>query len=125
MKKYKFHSIKEITSTSYSQENGISSVEHYNDFRKNGTLKWSSDNKTVSDSELFKEATYSFGEIVKSISVRSILEDEKGEIHETLAVNVLTKSVIEQRHRAFGRCYTYCPHKHMRDTGIYYLKIRL
>ena len=99
-------------------------MEHYNDGRK-VDLKWKSDNKSISNSDLFKLSTYSLREIVKSISVRSILEDETGEIYESLAINVLTKSVIEQRHRAFGRCYTYCPSKHMRDTGVYYLKIRL
>ena len=88
-------------------------------------MKWTSSNKNVSDRQLFEQATYSFRDIVNSISVRSIFEDENGEINERLDVSVLTKSVIEQRHRAFGRCYTYSPHKHMIDTGIYYIKIKL
>jgi len=31
----------------------------------------------------------------------------------------------EQRHRGFGRCYTFHPLKKYRDLGIYYYKIQM
>ena len=79
----------------------------------------------ISSHELFKQATYSFRDIVKSISIRTIFEDELEESNNRVDLSVVSGSVIEQRHRLFGRCYTYCPEQSIRDLGVYYLKIKL
>ena len=40
-------------------------------------------------------------------------------------LNDLDASFVEQRHRAFGKCYTLYPAKWIREHGIYYYKIQL
>ena len=107
------------------KENGISSVDHYNDLRKNN-LNWTSNDTSISSHELFNMATYSFDDIVKSIKARTIYEDDKGDLNLTaLGMDEKQNSVVEQRHRRFGRCYTYCPETPLKELGIYYLSIIL
>ena len=107
------------------KENGISSTDHYNDLRKT-KLNLTSNDTNISRHELFNMATYSFDEIVKSIKARTIYEDDKGDFNLTgLDMDEKHNSVVEQRHRRFGRCYTYCPETPLKELGIYYLSIIL
>ena len=79
----------------------------------------------MSQQQLFIEATYSFKEIVKSISVRCIQQNAKGDFFHRLDLTKSQNWITEQRHRGFGRCYTYHPEPHMRNMGIYYIKLEL
>ena len=36
-----------------------------------------------------------------------------------------SSNMREQRHRGFGRCYTYHPAQNYRNYGIYYMKFTL
>ena len=104
--------------------NGILSVDKYNDLRK-GSLNWSSNNTEITSNQLFNDATYSFSEIVKSLSVRTIFEDANKEFKFRVDINETRGSIVEQRHRGFGRCYTYCPETSVKNLGVYYIKIKL
>lgn len=72
-------------------------------------------------------ATNSFKNIVKSLSIRTISEDDEGDF----LVKVVTEtarmgnSITEQRHRKYGRCFTYYPPRSQQQLGIYYMKIQL
>ena len=37
----------------------------------------------------------------------------------------LNHTITEQRHRPYGKCYTFHPNNQMRENGIYYLKITM
>ena len=107
------------------KENGILSIDHYNDLRKHN-LNWTSNDTSMSSHELFNMATYSFDDIVKSINARTVYEDDNGDFKLTaLDMDETHNSVVEQRHRRFGRCYTYCPETPLKELGIYYLSIIL
>ena len=95
--------------------------KHYNDGRKNN-LTWSS-NSTLTDQELFRDVTYDFHEMVKRIYVRFIRQNKtNGATNIANLQNDIDGSVKEQRHRSFGRCYTFHPRKDIRDLGVYYIK---
>ena len=103
---------------------GIPSVNNYN-YKED--LWWSSNDTKISSQKLFMLATNSFKDIVKSLSIRTISEDEEGDF----LVKVVTEtarmgnSITEQRHRKYGRCYTYYPPQSQQRLGIYYIKIQL
>ena len=104
------------------QANGISSIKRYN-YKTN--LNWTSNNTLLSRQQLFYKVTYSFQEIIKSISIRYMTKDEKGEFFRNLGLNEIRNLITEQRHRGFGRCYTFYPETYMRNLGIYYIKLAL
>ena len=106
----------------YLQVHGISTVDNYN-YKNN--LNWTSNDTTVSKHQLFNAATYSFNEIVESVSVRTILEDENGDFLIKVDMNEVHGSITEQRHRRYGRCYTYHPEQSVEELGIYYVKVQL
>ena len=120
---------------SWFQEHGISSRKNYNDGRKDRTLTWSSNDSSVDQQELFRDATYNFTEIVKRIYIRFIQADTNGKVGEIGKTNLDLKnktilednldSIQEQRHRGFGRCYTFYPKKEILDLGVYYIKFYL
>ena len=94
----------------------------YNDARKNN-VTWSSNNASLTDQELFKDVTYEFDEIVKRIYVRFIRQNKtNGETKISNLQDDIEGSVKEQRHRSFGRCYTFHPRREIRDQGVYYIK---
>ena len=37
----------------------------------------------------------------------------------------LPNSIKEQRHRVFGKCYTFIAERDIKDFGVYYIKIKL
>ena len=53
------------------QENGIPEIKQYN--KKN--INWSSNQTDTSESELFDEVTYQFGDIVQEFTVRYFKAD--------------------------------------------------
>ena len=77
----------------------------------------------MTDQELFKDVTYEFDEIVKRIYVRFIRRNKANGAQKISHLeDDIEGSVKEQRHRSFGRCYTFHPKKEIRDLGIYYVK---
>ena len=89
------------------QTHGIRNVKKYNDARKNNTLIWVSNDTTVNQQALYKNATYDFNEIVKRIYVRYIAVDKDGKIGTEIALDGKSTSIKEQRHRGLRRCYTF------------------
>ena len=106
------------------QEHGILSVKNYNDGRKK-TLTWVSNDTSVDQQKLFKEATYNLTEIVKRIFVRYIQADKNGKTQTNIDFEDNLDSIKEQRHRKFGRCYTFHPEKDIRNLGVYYIRTYL
>ena len=106
------------------QDHGILSRKHYNDGRKRA-LTWISNDTEVNQQQLFRDATYNFTEITKKIYVRYIQADKNGKTNKVIDLENGSKSVKEQRHRGFGRCYTYHPEQSIRDLGVYYTKFYL
>ena len=97
-------------------------MKSYN-YKDNTT--WTSNDTTVSHKQLFNKATYSLNEIIKRLLVRTIFADKHGGYTFEVDVSKRQESLIEQRHRAFGRCYTFHPEKKLRGLGIYYVKAEL
>ena len=60
------------------------------------------------------------------VYVRTFLSDSAtGLAHLKPDVSLDGGEFREQRHRSFGRCYTFHPRKEARERGIYYIKMRL
>ena len=88
-------------------------------------MNWTSNDENTSTQKLFNDATYSLKELVKRIKIRTIYADKHGSYSFDVDLNILHNSITEQRHRMFGRCYTYHPEKKFRDLGIYYINTEL
>ena len=104
------------------QRNGIASIQQYN---HKTNLDWSSNDSSVTEQQLFLEATYNLDEIAKKIQIRLIRSDENGTFLKSLDLFNSQKWITEQRHRKFGRCYTMYPDDFTRSLGIYYIKFQL
>ena len=117
-----FTSIANVSLFIWFQAHGIPSVKNYN-YKKN--LNWTSNDTTVGQELLFNMVTYSVNEIIKLLSVRTIFADGHGRYTFEVDISKKQESLIEQRHRSFGRCYTFHPEKKLRDLGIYYIKAEL
>ena len=80
----------------------------------------------VNQQQLFMDATYNLTGIVKRIKIRYIRADKDGIMSiENLDLKNNLDSFKEQRHRSFGRCYTFYPRKSIRDLGVYYAEFYL
>ena len=79
----------------------------------------------ISRQKLFLKATYSLEELVKKVRIRYLEADKNGTFSEVLQLKETAKWVTEQRHRNFGRCYTFYPEKYMQELGIYYIALEL
>ena len=123
--------------------------ERLNDYiNTNIGLNWTSNDTSVSETELFEKATYEVDELVKRFYVRFFKANpvsynfsilfvgiwySKEFFSKDLDLSTNTKlelsndnpSIQEQRHRSFGRCYTIYPAENIRSVGIYYYKIDL
>ena len=106
------------------QQHGIPSVKNYN-YGKTRNLTWTSNDTLVDQQELFKIATYNFTEIVKQIYVRFMQADPNGRTETYIDVKDNSDSIKEQRHRFFGRCYTFHPELAIRSLGVDYIKAYL
>jgi len=105
-------------------DHGISPRSAYNDLRK-GPGNWTSSKAGVSRSELFELVTYEPGEIVKEIYVRFNKYNPDVGDNYVKVQEFNSSNMREQRHRGFGRCYTYHPAQNYRNYGIYYMKFTL
>ena len=100
------------------------SIENYNYNKIN--LTWASQTMNLSEQRLFLEATYNVNDMISEIMIRLIKSDDKDGFSMTLKHLEQKQSyIVELRHRKFGRCYTFYPDKHMRNHGIYYIKLKL
>ena len=79
----------------------------------------------MSEQNLFLEASHSISDIVKAMKIRYLQADKNGKFSENLKIQDNASWVSEQRHRKFGRCYTFYPDTDMQYLGIYYMKIEL
>ena len=79
----------------------------------------------LSEQKLFLEASYSINDIVRTIKIRYLHADKSGSFGENLKIADNASWISEQRHRKFGRCYTFYPDTDMQYMGIYYMKIEL
>ena len=79
----------------------------------------------TTEQQLFVDATYSINDIIRTISIRYLQADKNGKFSEGLKIQDNASWVSEQRHRKFGRCYTFYPDTDMKYIGIYYIKIEL
>ena len=104
------------------QKNAIKSVRNYN-FKHD--LNWNSNDTNITDQQLFTKSTFALTEIVKRLKVRTIFSDSHGTYSFEIDLNMAIDSFTEQRHRLFGRCYTYHPEHKFRELGIYYMNIEL
>ena len=104
------------------QSNGIMSVRKYN-FKYD--LNWTSNNSEITKQHLFAKATFKLSEIVKKLKIRTIGADNSKSYSFEVDLSTANNSFTEQRHRKFGRCYSYYPEHHFRELGIYYITIVL
>ena len=106
----------------FLQNNAIKSVRNYN-FKYN--LSWQSNDTNITDQQLFTKSTFALTEIIKRLKVRTIFSDNHGTYSFEIDLIMANDSFTEQRHRLFGRCYTYHPEYKFRELGIYYMNMEL
>ena len=89
-------------------------------------------------------ATWDASEVFLSIHARSFLSTKNGTFWHHIFPNLnhissnnaqnetnikspeLSRVMLtEQRHRKFGRCYTFHPAKWLGELGVYYIKLKL
>ena len=105
----------------FHQNHGVNSVEDY--IKRN--LTWCSKNAKISDQTLFIDATYEVEEILEEIAIRFIKSNHDSNISTKLRHFKKMPYIEEQRHRKFGRCYTFRPDTRMQQLGIYYITLKL
>ena len=88
-------------------------------------LNWTSNNSEITKQQLFAKATFELSEVVKKLKIRTIGADDSHSYSFEVDLSMAKHSFTEQRHRKFGRCYSYCPEHHFRELGIYYITIVL
>ena len=106
------------------------STDNYNKFRPMNwntpsNLNWTSNNTNIDNQELFTSVTLSYNEIVKKVRVRSVTENDNREFWHKIKGNSLKNSINEQKHRKFGRCYTFYPDSSLLKLGVYYIEVYL
>ena len=74
---------------------------------------------------MFQDVTYNLTAMVKKLYVRFIRADENGKPSAYIDLENTRETFKEQRHRSFGRCYTFHPNQEILDLGVYYSKIWL
>ncbi len=108
------------------QQHGIASKKNYH---YGVNMTWSSNRTEVSEEELFDQATASFGDLFETVYFRFFKAGRDGRFnvkYKDLGNSSISQRlwVREQRHRAFGKCYTLTPEPWMRRLGIYYLRLQ-
>ena len=99
----------------------MNSVKHY--IKRN--LTWCSKTAKISDQQLFIDASYEVDEIIEEIALRFIKSNEDRRISTRLSNFKKKPYIEEQRHRKYGRCYTFHPDTTMQQLGIYYITLKL
>lgn len=98
--------------------------------------EWAANDSKITAKELFDLATYDLWELIDQIYVRFFELDFNGEAGEgskgktgvTITQDNLEKfdvTIVEQREKQYGKCYTLIVGEKIRSLGIYYLKIRM
>ena len=105
------------------QANGIDGRQAYN--QKNAKYyDWKGNQTGLNAKQLFLNATYSLTELVAYLTVRTFVSKE-GQSQVKVELSTQHERFREQRHRHFGRCFTYYPERSIRQRGIYYMKWKL
>ena len=99
----------------------MNSVEDY--IKRN--LTWCSKTANISQQKLFIDATYEVEEIIEEIKMRFMHSNHDSNIFTKLKHFKKNPYIEEQRHRKFGRCYTFHPDTRMQQLGIYYITLKL
>ena len=74
---------------------------------------------------LYQMATYNFTEVVQKIEIHALRPDNNGNKLNIMDLDNITESVVEQRVRHLGRCYTYAPKPSIRKLGVDHVSIQL
>ena len=88
-------------------------------------MTWTSNDTSITESELYDLVTYNLTEMVKEIDVRYTEPNANGKLRSLVDINHNLSSFKEQGHRYFGRCYTFHPKENAEQPGIYYIKATL
>ena len=99
-------------------------MKYYNG--DNSLLSWSSNHTNISEKDLFEAITYDKLEMIKSWRIRLLKEKDNGTMYVKMNLTEDNSEIFtEQRHRAFGKCYTLHPPKEVRDVGVYYYTLKV
>ena len=113
---------------SFRQKHGIGSKYNYRgtgSTSKYHNLSWSSNDSLTTEKQLFDEATYKFTDMVESFYIRLIHSNDDGNSAVVLNTTDVNPDMIKEQRRRQGKCYTFIPEEHIREFGIYYVKIKL
>ena len=99
------------------QKHGFSDYQQYT-LEEVANLKWTSNDSSLTPHELFEKVTYELQDIVNSVEIRYLHADKHGVEATVLDLKSLKGSIKEQRHRDFGRCYTFTPDVRAQKLGI-------
>ena len=92
-------------------------------------ITWTGNASFGSEQELYNNVTYKFEEIVDSIEL-NIHRNSKKRL--TLRNKIYLKknedwksSIQENRHRKYGKCYSFVPEHEILESGVYYIHLKL
>ena len=106
------------------KHHGIESRRQYN--QHNGKIIWKGNNTNVTEQDIYDQAAYRFEDIIIKFKIRSVKTNKKGEYSTYLNfTKTLPSTIKEQRHRGFGKCYTYLAPNDTKGLGVYYIMIKL
>ena len=88
-------------------------------------LTWTSNDTSITESELYNLITYNLTEVIKKIYVRFIVPNANSKSWTLVDINHNSSSFKEQGYRTFGRCYTFYPKEIAKEAGVYYIKASL
>ena len=114
----------EIIESSNFQKHGYSSIRYYY-WGKSRIIHWTSNDSTVDPEMLYQMATYNFTEMVKKLEIHVLRPDNNEKKLNIMDLDNITESVVEQRVRHLGRCYTYAPKPSIRKLGVDHVSIQL
>ena len=87
---------------------------------------WKGNDTNVTEQDIFNMASYKFEDIVSSFKIRTVKTNENGKYSTHLNfTHTLPQSMKEQRHRGFGKCYTFIARNDTKELGVYYITIKL
>ena len=89
-------------------------------------MLWKGNDTNITEQEIFDMASYRFEDIVTSFRIRTVKSNANGEYSTYLNFTpTLPPSMKEQRHRGFGKCYTFIARNDTKQLGVYYILIKL
>ena len=99
------------------QKHGFADYQQYT-LEEVENLKWTSNDSSLTPHDLFRKVTYELQDIVNTVEIRYLHADKHGTEATILDLKALKGSIQEQRHRDFGRCYTFTPDVRAQKLGI-------